>query len=573
MPHIHAATAPPPIRERSGRRRTRPLAQLPARGRIRVPYGANRRLLRREPRFNAVNLVLGLIALVLVAWIGWGLWQFTRVDAALVGMQDGDSFTSERSADLALDFRIPEDRVESAGLELDGKSIREEARRSDLGLSWGPLTALDPGEHDIALVLDRPLLADAAFHWTFTVDDAAPTLPFPTVVDPVPIDEPVKVEGSLDRGERMWLDGDEVDVSGDGDFELEWERPPVGPPFDVRVVDAAGNETLGTLAIPVDYAETRGIHVRAEDWADEDVRAGVLALVDQDLVNAVELDLKDEAGFVGYESELDTVREIGADAGYYDIEEAVDTIHDHGAKVVGRLVAFNDPEYAQAAWNRNDRDEVVQTKDGEPLERGEGMFLNFADPDVRAYVISIAVEAADAGVDDILLDYVRRPDGAFDEMRFAGLTTTPEEGIVAFLRELQPELRERGAYLGASVFGIAARAPTDVAQDVELMSGYLDYMSPMLYPSHFREDNYNVESPIRDPYTIVARVLADFQEQVADRGIPLVPWLQDFSFAGVTYDEPMVRAQIDAACASGVNNHLLWNARSDYTIEALGACP
>src|SRR5262245_25286656 len=112
--NIHAATAPPPIRERSGRRRTRPLAPLPARGGIRVPYGANRRLLRREPRFNGVNLVLGLIALVLVGWISWGLWRFTRVDAALVGMENGASFTSERSADLALDFRIPEDRVETA---------------------------------------------------------------------------------------------------------------------------------------------------------------------------------------------------------------------------------------------------------------------------------------------------------------------------------------------------------------------------------------------------------------------------------------------------------------------------
>jgi hypothetical protein len=584
--HTHAATVAPPGREAGGR----PPGPRPAARRVDepppaalrpdplldtrpgLPYDKNRRLLRREPRVNGVNVALALIAVVLVAWLAYGLWGMTRVDADLVGLADGAAMTSEEAADLAVELRVSPERADTAGLLLDGRSILEEARRTDAGISWTPVRPLSEGRHTLELLVDRPILPAASFRWTFTVDDTAPALPLPAIVGPVPVDQPVVVEGRLADGERMWIDGEEVPLD-DGRFRLEWELPPLGPPFEVRVLDAAGNETTGAFSIPVAVPEIRGVHVRAEDWADPELRAGILALVDEGLINAVQLDLKDEAGLVGYTTSLDEVRAVGAAADHYDLRAAVEEIHARGARFVGRLVAFNDPVYAEASWEAGARDRVVQTPDGQPLVRGEGMFLSFAHPDVRAYVSAIAIEAAEAGVDDILLDYVRRPDGYLDEMVLPGLATTPEEGVVAFLAELAPELRARGTLLGASVFGIAARAPTDIGQDIPMMSAYLDYVAPMVYPSHFAPGSYDLEDPNRDPFTLVARSTADFQDAVAARGIAVVPWLQDFSFRGVIYDTTMVRAQIDAACQNGIYSHLMWNARSSYTVDALGSCP
>jgi hypothetical protein len=60
---------------------------------------------------------------------------------------------------------------------------------------------------------------------------------------------------------------------------------------------------------------------------------------------------------------------------------------------------------------------------GQPYA-GYGGFTNFANPAVRRYQIAIAVAAARRGVDDILYDYVRRPDGDISTMAFPGLRET-----------------------------------------------------------------------------------------------------------------------------------------------------
>jgi len=74
---------------------------------------------------------------------------------------------------------------------------------------------------------------------------------------------------------------------------------------------------------------------------------------------------------------------------------------------------------------------VIQTPNGEPYA-GYGGFTNFADPDVRRYNIEVARVAAAAGIDDVLYDYVRRPDGPTDSMRFPNLQGTPERSIATF---------------------------------------------------------------------------------------------------------------------------------------------
>ena len=54
---------------------------------------------------------------------------------------------------------------------------------------------------------------------------------------------------------------------------------------------------------------------------------------------------------------------------------------------------------------------MVQTPSGGAYSGGYGGFTNYVHPDVQAYNVDLAVAAAKLGVDDILYDYVRRPDG------------------------------------------------------------------------------------------------------------------------------------------------------------------
>jgi hypothetical protein len=209
----------------------------------------------------------------------------------------------------------------------------------------------------------------------------------------------------------------------------------------------------------------------------------------------------------------------------------------------------------------------VQTPSGGEYA-GYGGFTNFADPVVRAYNIAIAVAAARAGVDEILYDYVRRPDGPRSSMRFPGLHGGASAAIVDFLRQTRVALKPYDTLLGASVFGVAATRPGEVAQDVPEMARQVDYIAPLVYPSHWGAGEYNVSNPNAQPFDIVERSLFDIERDVRGTPARLVPWLQDFSL-GIAYGPAQVRAQITAARRIGVDEFLLWDPAVTYTSAAL----
>ena len=160
-------------------------------------------------------------------------------------------------------------------------------------------------------------------------------------------------------------------------------------------------------------------------------------------------------------------------------------LHARGARVIGRLVAFRDPVLAQWAWTHGRRELVVQTPSGGAYSGGYGGFTNYVHPDVQAYNVDLAVAAAKLGVDDILYDYVRRPDGPLEIDGRAGATWRSADAIVGFLARARRQLAPHETFLGASVFGIAATRPDEIAQDVPAIAREVDYVAPMLYPSHW----------------------------------------------------------------------------------------
>ncbi|MET0728190.1 MAG: putative glycoside hydrolase, partial [Acidimicrobiales bacterium] len=326
--------------------------------------------------------------------------------------------------------------------------------------------------------------------------------------------------------------------------------------------------------VPVTYPSgSHAVHVSAAAWGNDGLRDGVLSLIDRGLIDTVELDLKDEAGIIGYASEVPMAKRIGAVREEFDLAEAVSTLQDRGVRVMGRLVAFRDPVYAAAAWAEGRRDEVLQAPDGSMLSTYGG-FTNYVHPDVRQYNLDIAVEAVDLGVTDILWDYIRRPEGSPESMVVPGLgNASSSETVVDFLSDTHEVLRASGAYQGASVFGIAANAGSSIAQDVPAMSRAVDYLAPMIYPSHWGPGQYRVASPINEPFEITKRSLEHFQEVAQGSGVRFLPWIQDFTLFGVRYGPAEVKAQIDAAASLGIDGFILWNPNVRYTADALTPIP
>jgi hypothetical protein len=453
---------------------------------------------------------------------------------------------------------------------LDGRDVTRFVQRRGARAVFRP-GSLTEGGHEVAVTAGGGFLgASGRTRLDFTVDLSPPLLDVPGPLHTLAW-QPLSVSGHTDPGSRVTVAGRVAAVDDNGRFVVTLPAP---QPRVVRVVatDPAGNSTEEGQQITVTPrrppAPVRGVHVSADAWRDKALRQGVLDLIAAHRINTVELDLKDEGGIAGWNPPVALARKIGAAQPIYDLPAAVRRLHSMGIRVIGRIVCFRDPILAAASWRSGRRSRVVQTPTGAEYA-GYGGFTNFANPAVRAYNIDIAVAAARAGVDDILYDYVRRPDGPRSSMRFPGLHGSPSAAIVGFLRETRLALRPYKTMLGASVFGIAATRPDQVAQDVPAMARQVDYIAPLVYPSHWGRGEYNVSDPNAEPFAIVERSLFDFQRDVGGTPARLVPWLQDFSLGGVVYGPPQVRAQITAARKLGVDEFLLWDPGVTYTAAAL----
>ena len=318
---------------------------------------------------------------------------------------------------------------------------------------------------------------------------------------------------------------------------------------------------------------TRAVHITGAAWDFKPKHDAIMALLTSHRINAIEVDIKDESGIVNYASTVPLATTIGAIEKYYDLKTMIAQVHAAGGRVIGREVVFHDSKLAKWSWDNGHKDDVLQTAAHQPWKGtyGDFSFTNFASPTVQQYNTDIAVEAAKAGIDDVLFDYVRRADGNLSEMYIPNLTGTPEQAVADFVKRTREAFTAAGVktYLGASVFGISATRPKEIAQNIQMMAPYLDYVAPMVYPSHWGTDEYGLADPVEHPYDIVNRSLKDFQKDVAGTSATVVPWLQAFTLGSHTYGTPEVLAQEKGAADDGIGGFLLWNAGADYTAADL----
>ncbi len=515
-------------------------------------------------RLLIASLVAGLV--VAGAGVAAAAWWPGPVSADVRGLPGGVL----GAADLAgLELRVTPSagaRAQDVTVRLDGEPLELTPDGDDLTVRPADLT---DGRHDLVVEVagDGPFGTAGTSRHRFTVDTTPPVLTLPDRLDAGSLREELTVTGGVEGADEVRVNGTPAAVSGSR-FEATLPSPPAT--VDVEATDAAGNTAARTVDVHVTHPAMRGVHMTALAWTAASLREPILKMAREGRIDTVQLDIKDEDGLVGYDTEVALARRIGAAKGYYDAPKVIKALHAMDVRVVGRIVAFRDPRLGRWAWRHGHRDWVIQTPGGGPYggKYGAYSFTNPFNAEVRRYNIALATEAADLGFDDVLYDYVRRPDGALGKLRFAGRKGTPERAIAGFMKETREAVRERGAFLGASVYGIAATRPTEIAQDIPTMAESADYIAPMVYPSHWGPGEYGVGNPNRSPYPIVRRSLADFQRLVRDSDTQIMPWLQDFSL-GVTYGPAQVSAQIRAAKDAGIDSFLLWNAAARYTRAAL----
>jgi hypothetical protein len=507
-----------------------------------------------------------LVLAVVVAALGWLGFHLISGGPSVEGISSGEVVAPTALAQRDITVSGVQDtssvKVRLGGHDVVGVTLVG----SELHLR---LPVLVDGSYILTVTADRRPLGRVTTTRRFVVDGTPPAVRFTAPADPVPIDKPLILDGSADGATDVVATGGKATIAG-SKVTLRFAVPPAAA-IVITATDQAGNKAAMSIAVPVAYPKTNGVHVTAKAWADPQLKAGVLRMINEHRINAVELDLKDEEGVVGYDSQVKLANQIGAVQPSYTLRAALDELHGLGVRVIGRIVAFRDPILSKAAWAAGNKDWVLQTPDGQPLG-AYGGFTNYVRPEVRAYNLAIAQEAAMAGVDDIMWDYVRRPEGDPSTMVVPGLIGRSSDEIGAFLAEGHAMLRPLGVYQGAAVFGISATRPQTIAQDIPLIAQHVDYLSPMLYPEKWGRGEYDVTDPQSQPYDIVFRSLVDFQIQVEPMHRAVVPWLQDYT-GRVAYGPDEVQAQMQAAGDRGVTSWMFWSPHTQYSVDGYAPLP
>ena len=281
--------------------------------------------------------------------------------------------------------------------------------------------------------------------------------------------------------------------------------------------------------------ETKGVYLTRWSAGSEVRVAQVLELARQGKVNSVVVDIKDSGGSVAYDSGVLEAAALGAERGNIkNIALFLERFHEAGLYVIARIAVFQDPVFAGA------HPEYALRKESSPQELWtDNKGLAWVDPAARAaweYNAALATDAFSRGFDEVNFDYVRFPsDGNLSDISYPvwDEEMPMREVISSFYEYLDAGLRNK--VISVDLFGLAAADTWDdmgIGQVLEDALPFFDFISPMVYPSHFAPGFLGFKNPDEHPYEVVNFSLQRARERVAEfaktreSAAKLRPWLQ-----------------------------------------------
>lgn len=362
-----------------------------------------------------------------------------------------------------------------------------------------------------------------------------------------------------------------------GCFLLDREEPEPDPAVPVQgspipAPEPEGGEEASLSAVP---QGVRGIYISGP-VAGDPYMDQLLALVDETELNTVVIDIKNDEGCLTYRPDSGTALEIGACVRYIgDLPALMGKLKERDIYTIARVAAFKDPVLAEA------RPELaLRYQDGSPAKEGTA-WVNPCNPAVWDYLEEVALAAVDVGFDEVQFDYVRFPTGkGMDRLDYGTTEEVVRTDIIAgFLERVTASVHERGARVSADVFGTVITNQTDaelIGQDYVRLGKIVDYICPMVYPSHYSSGTFGLDIPDREPYQTVFAAMTDSRRAFSAQGMEqegVRAWLQDFTATWVNghldYGAEELRAQIQAVYDAGYTDWLLWNAKNSYTADGL----
>ncbi len=288
-----------------------------------------------------------------------------------------------------------------------------------------------------------------------------------------------------------------------------------------------------------DGAARVGVYLTSYSLTKREIVEGIFTALRAGTINTVVINVKNMHGELTYSSRVPLATQIGASTGLLDLSPLVSTLRKHGFYVIARHVLFFDPLLSR---------HLDLIEDWVPVD----------NPTAVEYNLAVAQEVASLGFDEIQFDYIRYADSGDLESVYEDRYAAVDSFLTAARERLGGKITLSADVFGRVLWPWNQRRIDPIGQSLEEMCVHLDYVSPMLYPSHYSEQVY-----CDDPYRVVREALLSGQQRMASN---YRPFLQAFDMAlpmGMTL-ETYIKEQVRAAEDAGANGYLFWHPACEY---------
>ncbi|TSC84674.1 MAG: Uncharacterized protein G01um101413_58 [Parcubacteria group bacterium Gr01-1014_13] len=317
--------------------------------------------------------------------------------------------------------------------------------------------------------------------------------------------------------------------------------------------------------------KVKGLYLTAYSAGNPKKVDEIISLIDKTELNAVVIDIKDYSGKVLYDSRVKLVNDLKIDENRLgNVQNLIKKFHAKNIYVIARQTVFQDPILAEKKpeW-------AIKNKSGNLWRDHKG--LAWVDPskkEVWSYNVAIAKEAIGFGFDEINFDYVRFPsDGDMSQAVYAIGNEKKYEVMGKFYHFLNIKLEDQPAWISLDMFGLVMEKHGEddmrIGQRLADAVGEVDYISPMMYPSHYPSGHLGLTNPADHPAAVFKHGMKLGTPKFVGKRAKVRPWIQAFN-VGAIYDAGKMRAQIDEIEKYPENaGWLAWNAANRYTASGL----
>jgi len=299
-------------------------------------------------------------------------------------------------------------------------------------------------------------------------------------------------------------------------------------------------------------------------------------------MNSIIVDMKDDDGYITYNSSLDIALETGAVTNRFNIDTLLEKAHEKGIYVIARIPVFKDSvlfSYQNGKYALKDKTtgstwgklfEVEDEETGEISYEQREFWVDPFSEFVWQYNVAIAEELQSLGVDEVQFDYIRFPtDGDLSKIDYT--FQKPQmlriEALESFLVMSREKIR---IPVSTDLYGFNSwyRMGNWNGQSIDMVSNYVDVISPMYYPSHFPGE-FLKDLPYLDRAEEIYREGSRRSARIVGNRSIIRPYIQAFLMGQELKMEDeeytaYLNVQVRGSEESLSSGFSLWNASNRY---------